>query len=163
MIARSPISLWAIARHVLLIAGAVIMLLPFISGVGEKSPQRRPMAVLIVVVVFLVLGELAWLGTYAPWSPRMEAWSASPVPIQYIRGRSPVERRGAALVQGKQCRNCHALDGDGGLRGPAARDLEEGRDRRLEISNQRGPDHLRLAAAVARGKGVGRRLDLHAK
>ena len=23
------------------------------------------------------------------------------------------------MIQGKQCRNCHALDGGGGLRGPA--------------------------------------------
>jgi ubiquinol-cytochrome c reductase cytochrome b subunit len=102
-----------------IIAIAALMLLPFLSGFGEKSPQRRPMAVLIVIMAFLMLGMLAWLGTYAPWSPRMEAWSGAPVPVRYIHGRTPLERRGAALIQGKQCRNCHALDGDGGLRGPA--------------------------------------------
>ena len=95
------------------------MLLPFISGVGEKSPRRRPMAVLTVIVAFLILGVLAWLGTYAPWSPRMEAWSSTPVPVRYLQGRSPLERRGAALIQSKQCRNCHGLEGGGGLRGPA--------------------------------------------
>jgi ubiquinol-cytochrome c reductase cytochrome b subunit len=98
---------------------ALLMLLPFISGVGEKSPRRRPMAVLTVIVALLILGVLAWLGTYAPWSPRMEAWSSTPVPVRYLQGRSPLERRGAALIQSKQCRNCHGLEGGGGLRGPA--------------------------------------------
>ncbi|HJZ72046.1 MAG TPA: cytochrome b N-terminal domain-containing protein [Vicinamibacterales bacterium] len=98
---------------------ALLMALPFISGVGEKSPRRRPVAVLTVVVAFLTLGSLAWLGTFAPWSPRMEAWSSTPIPTHYLQGRSPLERRGAALMQAKQCRNCHALDGGGGLRGPA--------------------------------------------
>jgi ubiquinol-cytochrome c reductase cytochrome b subunit len=98
---------------------AALMLLPFLSGEGEKSAQRRPLAVLTVVIASLTMVILAWLGTYAPWSPKMEAWSASPVPLHYLEGRSPLERRGAALVQSKQCRNCHALSGDGGLRGPA--------------------------------------------
>ena len=37
---------------------------------------------------------------------------------------------------------------------PAARDLEEGRDRRLEVGDQRGPHDLRLAARIALGEGV---------
>ena len=98
---------------------AVLMLLPFISGEGEKSARRRPVAVLTVVLTMLTLAVLAWLGTDAPWSPRMEAWSGTPVPVEYLHGRSPLERRGAALIQSKQCRNCHALGAGGGLRGPA--------------------------------------------
>jgi ubiquinol-cytochrome c reductase cytochrome b subunit len=98
---------------------ALLILLPFLSGTGEKSPRRRPVAVLTVAMTFLILCVLAWLGTYSPWSPRMEAWSGTPVPIRYLQGRSPLERRGAALIQSKQCRNCHGLDGEGGLRGPA--------------------------------------------
>src|SRR5262245_43410250 len=87
---------------------ALLMLLPFISGVGEKSWRRRPAAVLTVVVSVLTLGVLAWLGTFAPWSPHMDAWSRAPVPVRYLEKRSPLERRGAALVQSKPCRNCHA-------------------------------------------------------
>lgn len=98
---------------------AVLMLLPFFSGEGEKSAKRRPVAVLTVVTAMLTVSVLAWLGSYAPWSPRMEAWSGIPVPVHYLRGRSPLERVGAALIQSKQCRNCHALDHGGGLRGPA--------------------------------------------
>ena len=49
----------------------------------------------------------------------MDAWSGDPVPVQYLDGRSPLERQGALVFQVKQCRNCHALGGSGGKRGPA--------------------------------------------
>jgi ubiquinol-cytochrome c reductase cytochrome b subunit len=39
--------------------------------------------------------------------------------VQYLTGRSPLERTGAAVFQEKQCRNCHSIGGSGGLRGPA--------------------------------------------
>jgi ubiquinol-cytochrome c reductase cytochrome b subunit len=98
---------------------AVLILLPFYSGTGEKSYRRRPMAVVIVLLALLTLGLLARLGTYAPWSPHMEAWSSAPTPVAELQGRTPLELRGAILIQSKQCRNCHALGGEGGLRGPA--------------------------------------------
>src|SRR5262249_18720083 len=37
----------------------------------------------------------------------------------YVQGRSPLELQGALVLQNKQCRNCHSLGGEGGLRGPA--------------------------------------------
>ena len=49
----------------------------------------------------------------------MDAWSGAPTPIEYVKGRSPLELQGALVVQAKQCRNCHALGGVGGQRGPA--------------------------------------------
>jgi ubiquinol-cytochrome c reductase cytochrome b subunit len=49
----------------------------------------------------------------------MEAWSGAPTPVQYVQGRSPLELQGALVLQSKQCRNCHSLGGEGGLRGPA--------------------------------------------
>src|SRR5215510_14557212 len=67
----------------------------------------------------LLLAAFTELGTYAPWSPAMDAWSSAPVPPKLIEGRSALERQGALVFQAKQCRNCHALDGGGGLRGPA--------------------------------------------
>ncbi len=97
--------------------------LPFISGTGEKSWLRRPVSVLGIVLVFLTLATLTWLGLSSPWSPHMEAWSEAPTPVEYVRGRSPLELQGALLVQSKQCRNCHALGGEGGLRGPALDDV----------------------------------------
>ena len=49
----------------------------------------------------------------------MDAWSAVPTPEAYIKGRTPLELQGALVIQNKQCRNCHSLDGEGGQRGPA--------------------------------------------
>ncbi len=101
------------------IAIGLLFALPFISGTGEKSARRRPVAVLAVLIIFLSLGTLNYLGTFAPWSPQMSAWSAERTPIKYIEGRTPLERQGALVLQNKQCRNCHSIGGSGGLRGPA--------------------------------------------
>jgi ubiquinol-cytochrome c reductase cytochrome b subunit len=49
----------------------------------------------------------------------MEAWSNALTPASYLKGRSPLEMHGAILIQSKQCRNCHSLGGEGGMRGPA--------------------------------------------
>jgi ubiquinol-cytochrome c reductase cytochrome b subunit len=75
--------------------------------------------VIVVFIAFLTLGTLAYLGTQSPWSPQMSAWSGSPTPPQFLKGRSPLELQGALVVQSRQCRNCHSLDGTGGGRGPA--------------------------------------------
>jgi len=100
----------------------VLFGLPFFSGTGEKHFRRRPVSVIVVLLVATAIGTLTWLGTWSPWSPVMEAWSAAPTPPAYVRGRSPLELQGALLVQSKQCRNCHALGGEGGQRGPALDD-----------------------------------------
>ena len=102
-----------------LIGIAVLLLLPFLSGEGEKNWRRRPIAVLTVLLLAVTLGTLTKLASYTPWSPQMDAWSGSPVPQQYLQDRSPLERQGALVFQDKQCRSCHALGGEGGERGPA--------------------------------------------
>lgn len=107
----------------LLIGPAVVLLallgLPFVSGEGEKSWQRRPIAVLTILLLAVALGTLTHLSSHAPWSPQMDAWSSAPIPSQYLKGRTALERQGALVFQAKQCHNCHALDGHGGQRGPA--------------------------------------------
>jgi len=97
----------------------LLFAIPFISGTGERSARRRPVAVLGVIFLFLVIGSLNYLGTYSPWSPHMESWSTDPTPDHFIKGRSPLELRGALVLQSKQCRNCHSLNGTGGMRGPS--------------------------------------------
>jgi ubiquinol-cytochrome c reductase cytochrome b subunit len=100
----------------LLILG--LFLVPFVSNRGERAPSRRPAAVLGVVVVYAVLGVLTYEGVTSPWSPVMTGWSGDPVPQDLVRSRTPVELQGALLFQNKNCRNCHALQGSGGQRGP---------------------------------------------
>jgi len=108
---------------ILLIAPVVVLgfliLLPFLSGEGEKSWKRRPIAVVTVLLAAVALGTFTKLATYSPWSPVMDGWSGDPVPLDYLNGRSPLERQGALVFQVKQCRNCHSIGGSGGLRGPA--------------------------------------------
>jgi ubiquinol-cytochrome c reductase cytochrome b subunit len=96
-----------------------LLLLPLIAGEGEKHWSRRPVAVLMIALIAVTLGVFTRLGTYIPWSPIMNAWTSDPVPLEYLRGRTPLERQGALVLQGKQCRDCHSLGGVGGLRGPA--------------------------------------------
>jgi ubiquinol-cytochrome c reductase cytochrome b subunit len=119
LLALSPPKLEAFAIFGVPIAAfAVLALVPFVAGKGERSPRRRPVAVLSVLMIYLVVGVLGWEGYRSPWSPRMFAWSGTPVPVSMIRGLTPRELAGAAVFQNKTCRNCHALDGKGGKRGP---------------------------------------------
>lgn len=101
------------------IALAVLFGLPFMAGEGEKSWQRRPIAVLTILLLAVGLGTFTHLAGVAPWSPVMNAWSKDPIPAEYLKGRSAMERQGALVFQARQCHNCHALAGEGGERGPA--------------------------------------------
>jgi ubiquinol-cytochrome c reductase cytochrome b subunit len=107
----------------LLIGPAVVilalLLLPFVFGEGEKSWRRRPIAVLTILLLAMALGTLTHLAGNAPWSPAMDAWSRVPIPSQFLRNRSALERQGALVFQVKQCHNCHSLENQGGKRGPA--------------------------------------------
>ncbi len=95
-----------------------LLLVPFISNRGERAPSRRPVAVLTVIVIYTTLGVLTYEGVRSPWSPHMTAWSGAPVPIEIVKESTPLELQGAVVLQNKNCRNCHALDGVGGKRGP---------------------------------------------
>ncbi len=112
---------------VLLVGPPVIILvlfaLPFFNGLGEKHFSRRPVAVLIVILTYTTFGVLTYLGITSPWSPDMAAWSGDITPSSKILGRSPLELQGAIVLQNKQCRNCHAIEGIGGHRGPDLADV----------------------------------------
>jgi ubiquinol-cytochrome c reductase cytochrome b subunit len=101
------------------IALAVLFALPFVAGEGEKSWKRRPIAVLTILLAAVALGSLTHLAEHTPWSPVMDAWSSEPIPDQYLKGRTALQRHGALVFQLKQCHNCHSLEGNGGQRGPA--------------------------------------------
>jgi ubiquinol-cytochrome c reductase cytochrome b subunit len=101
------------------IAIAGLVLLPFLSGEGEKSWRRRPIAVLTVLLIAVTLGTFTHLAGFTPWSPHMNAWSGDPLPEKVLRGTTALQRQGALIFQAKQCRNCHSIGESGGQRGPA--------------------------------------------
>jgi ubiquinol-cytochrome c reductase cytochrome b subunit len=111
---ETPVMLIAPVIAILILVG-----LPFVSGEGEKSWRRRPIAVLTVLFLAVAFVALTNAARHAPWSPVMDAWSAEPIPTKFLAKRTALERQGALVFQVKQCRNCHALDGQGGKRGPA--------------------------------------------
>src|SRR5438094_7443302 len=61
-----------------------LLLLPFLSGEGEKSWRRRPIAVLSVLLIATALGAFTRMAELAPWSPQMNAWSGAAVPKQFL-------------------------------------------------------------------------------
>jgi ubiquinol-cytochrome c reductase cytochrome b subunit len=101
------------------IALVALLALPFVSGEGEKSWKRRPIAVLTILLTAVVLGTFTNLASHAPWSPVMDASTAAAIPPGLLAGRTPTEIEGALVFQSKQCHNCHSLGDIGGKRGPA--------------------------------------------
>src|SRR4029077_452765 len=63
-----------------------LILLPFMSGEGEKSWKRRPIAVVTLLLIAVALGTFTQLATFSPWSPTMTPWSGDPVPVEYPTG-----------------------------------------------------------------------------
>jgi len=101
------------------IALVILLALPFFSGEGEKSWRRRPIAVLTILLSAVTLGTFTSLADHAPWSPVMDASTATAIPAKFVAGRTPIEVQGALVFQSKQCHNCHSLGDIGGKRGPA--------------------------------------------
>src|SRR6202522_3325066 len=57
-----------------------LILLPFLSGEGEKSWKRRPIAIVTVLLIAIALGTFTRMAQFTPWSPHMNAWSGDSVP-----------------------------------------------------------------------------------
>jgi ubiquinol-cytochrome c reductase cytochrome b subunit len=95
-----------------------LFLVPFVSNRGERAPSRRPVTMLAVIVIYTVFAALTYQGVASPWSPQMNAWSGDPIPPDMVKKSTPRQLQGAVVFQNKDCRNCHALEGQGGQRGP---------------------------------------------
>ena len=93
----------------------VLFALPFISNHGERSPTRRPWAVAIVLITVIMIGTLWQVADRAPWSPHFEV---QPLSAQIVGTRSGPVAQGAQLFHAKGCQYCHAVNGQGGERGP---------------------------------------------
>ncbi|MDG2054748.1 MAG: cytochrome b N-terminal domain-containing protein [Phycisphaerales bacterium] len=101
----------------------VFTCLPFWSGTGERHWRRRPAAVIVVILLYVSIGLLTYIGFPSPWSPHMMAGSGVVSAPEFYQGRTPLEMQGAVLFQYKECRNCHAIGGLGGQRGPDLSDV----------------------------------------
>jgi ubiquinol-cytochrome c reductase cytochrome b subunit len=135
------------------IALVVLLALPFFSGEGEKSWKRRPIAVLTILLVAVALGTFTHLAGYAPWSPVMDAWSGEPIPAQYLKGRTALER------QGWRGRGARAATGSGRRRANAGSTHPPGDPRRRQHAGLRKnfePFRDHCAGGVPRDAAPGR-------
>ncbi|HLI27999.1 MAG TPA: cytochrome b N-terminal domain-containing protein [Chloroflexota bacterium] len=105
---------WVIVGFPLLV-GIVLLLLPFVAPVGERSPRRRPWAVGVAGLALISIVALLNEGRRAPWSPVLPAPALPAAVVQPLTGPA---RHGATVFMEKGCHNCHTIAGTGGQRGP---------------------------------------------
>lgn len=106
-----------------LMFAVLLIMLPFVSSRGERSPLRRPWAMVIVATILLTIYYFGRLGVSAPWSPRLEA---QPIPAAVVGTEVGPVALGAKAFYDKGCEFCHKVSGYGGIRGP---DLSDAGDR----------------------------------
>jgi ubiquinol-cytochrome c reductase cytochrome b subunit len=117
-----------------LLAGVILILVPFLWNRGERSPRRRPVAVASVVVIVMMVGTLWLAGVHSDWSPNFHA---RPLPVSLIGTTNGPVFEGAQLFQSKGCINCHLIGQYGGRRGP---DL-------TTVAQRLGPEQMILRLA----------------
>jgi ubiquinol-cytochrome c reductase cytochrome b subunit len=97
-----------------------LLIVPFLSNQGERSPRRRPWAVAIVAFVVTCIGALTIEGFREPWTPNFDATKLTP---QIIGATSGPVFDGAQVFDTKGCLFCHTISGHGGQRGPNLTDV----------------------------------------
>ncbi len=93
----------------------ILLVFPVIRNRGERHPLKRPWAIGIVIMIWVMIGTLWIEGKRAPWSPD---FSAKPLQAQTIGATSGPVYEGGKLFHEKGCEFCHAIAGQGGHRGP---------------------------------------------
>jgi ubiquinol-cytochrome c reductase cytochrome b subunit len=99
-----------------LLIGLVLLVVPFISNRGARSPKERPWAVGAVLGIVTMIGTLWIAGVHANWSPD---FNAPPLPATVVQANDNAQvERGALLFHERGCEYCHSIAGFGGHRGP---------------------------------------------
>jgi ubiquinol-cytochrome c reductase cytochrome b subunit len=117
-----------------LVAGVILIAMPFVFNRGERSPRRRPWAVAAVLMIVLMIATLWVEGVKSPWSPN---FNAKPLTAAVVGTTNGPVWIGAQLFHDKGCLNCHLIAGQGGRRGP---DL-------TEVGDQLSKDRMILRIA----------------
>jgi ubiquinol-cytochrome c reductase cytochrome b subunit len=97
------------------VAILILILLPVFNYKGERSPLRRPWAILIIIMILGTVITFWVAGRRAYWSPR---YDARPIPAAIAGAPGTPEATGAQLMYRKACLNCHQIAGNGGKAGP---------------------------------------------
>jgi ubiquinol-cytochrome c reductase cytochrome b subunit len=119
--------------------GLALFLLPLVANRGRRTLRHRPWAVVVVASAVATIAWYSQLGVRSPWSPD---FAAPPLTAQAIGSRDTDVVAGAALFHARGCEYCHAIDGQGGSRGPDLSDVA----RRL--------NHPQLVARILGGGAI---------
>jgi ubiquinol-cytochrome c reductase cytochrome b subunit len=92
-----------------------LLLVPLLAPKGERSPSRRPWAIVSVVVITLTFGALTVLGHKAPWVPETD--NTLPT-LPAALGSRPEVQLGLQTLHRRGCFACHTVMGHGGNFGP---------------------------------------------
>ena len=93
----------------------LLFALPFISNKGERSPIKRPWALVASAFVIVVIASLLLVGNRSAWSPQFKAKALTPASIPKT---DTLALAGVVLFQQKACLYCHKINDEGGNVGP---------------------------------------------
>jgi len=93
----------------------LLFALPFLSNKGERSPLKRPWAVIGSVSVVVIVVALLVAGNKATWSPNFKAQK---LPASIVSPADTLALAGSVLFQQKACVYCHQIEEYGGHVGP---------------------------------------------
>ncbi|HWJ28567.1 MAG TPA: cytochrome c, partial [Flavisolibacter sp.] len=89
--------------------------LPFLSNKGERSPIKRPWAVVGSAAVVVIISALLVAGTKAHFAP---AFHTKSLPASIFNSDDTLALLGGVLFEQKACLYCHKMADRGGRVGP---------------------------------------------
>lgn len=93
----------------------LLFALPFLSNKGERSPIKRPWAIVGSAAVVIIVAALLMAGNRAGWSPNFKT---KPLQTTLVPATDTMAHAGLVLFQEKACLYCHKINDRGGIVGP---------------------------------------------